>query len=256
MSGRLAGKTAFITGTGGGQGRAAALLFAREGAKVVGCDVKVEGAKETLEMVKAAGGDMVSMQPVDLGDAQQVKKWVEFGIAGYGGMDILYNNASAPQFAPVDEMTEEEWRSTIRNELDLVFLACHYAWPYLKKSSSGVILNASSVAGTAGRSAGVPGQFAHAAAKGGVVSLTKHLAIEGAPHGIRVNVICPGFIVSPATEESLTVPGFKESIEKMIPLGRLGQPEDIAKVSVFLVSDDAAYMTGSMVVVDGGISAT
>ena len=150
MSGRLEGKVASITGTGGGQGRAAVVLFAKEGTKVVGCDLKVEGAKETVEMAKAAGGEMVSMQPLDLSDGKQVKKWIDFAIDTYGHFDILYNNAATGRFAPIEQMTEEDWHYTVRNELDLVYHACHYAWPYLKDNGGGVILNTASIAGIVG----------------------------------------------------------------------------------------------------------
>jgi meso-butanediol dehydrogenase/(S,S)-butanediol dehydrogenase/diacetyl reductase len=165
MVGRLEGKVALITGTGGGQGRAAAVLFAKEGAKVVGCDLKVDGAKQTVEMAKAAGGEMVSIQPVDLSDGNQVKKWIDFAIKTYGHFEILYNNAASGKFASIDEMTEEDWHFTMRNELDLIYFACHYAWPYLKASGNGVILNTASIAGMVGSPwiAGYPpgGMFAH-----------------------------------------------------------------------------------------------
>ena len=128
MEGRLKGKIALISGTGGGQGRAAAVLFAKEGAKVVGCDLKVDGAKETVEMVKASGGEMVSIQPCDLGDGDHVKQWINFAVSTYGRIDILYNNASDPKFVPIDQMTEDEWRFTVRNELDLIYFSCHHAW--------------------------------------------------------------------------------------------------------------------------------
>jgi len=255
MAGRLDGKEALITGTGGGQGRAAALLFAKEGAKVVGCDLKVDGAKETAKIVKATGGEMVSSQPVDLGDGDQVKKWIDFAIQSYGKFDILYNNASAPKFAPIDQMTAEEWHFTIRNELDLVYWACHYAWPHLKASGNGVIINTASVAGMIGLAGEIIGNFAHAATKGGVIGLTKQLTIEGAPHNIRANIISPGVIVTPATEPLLQNPQFKETFTNMVPLKRLGKAEEIASVALFLASDESSYITGANIVVDGGLTA-
>lgn len=255
MAGRLEGKVALITGTGGGQGRAAALLFAKEGARVVGCDLKVDGAQETVEMVKAAGGEMVSSQPVDLGDGDQVKKWIDFAIQLYGKFDILYNNASAPKFAPIEQMTPEDWHFTIRNELDLVYWACHYAWPHLKASGNGVIINTASVAGMIGLAGEIIGNFAHAATKGGVIGLTKQLTIEGAPHNIRANIISPGVIVTPATEPLLQNPQFKETFTNMVPLKRLGKAEEIASVALFLASDEASYITGANIVVDGGLTA-
>ena len=114
MGDRLAGKVALISGTAGGQGRAAAILFAREGAKVVGCDIKTADAEETVRLVKAEGGEMVSLQPLDLGHGDQVKRWIDFAIETYGGFDILYNNAGALRFAPIEDMTWEEWDFTCK----------------------------------------------------------------------------------------------------------------------------------------------
>jgi NAD(P)-dependent dehydrogenase (short-subunit alcohol dehydrogenase family) len=253
MAGRLEGKVALITGTGGGgQGREVARLFAREGAKVVGCDLNFEGANETVEMVKASGGEMVSLQPVDLTDGDQVKRWIDFAVETYGGFDILCNNASHAKFAPIEQMTWEEWHYTIRNELDLIYWACHYAFPHLKARGGGVIINTASVSGLRGNEFG---HFAHGASKGGVIALTRHLATEGGPHGIRVVAISPGLIESPATELMLRDVQFKEQRERKTPLRRLGRPEDIAPVALFLASDEASFITGTNIVVDGGDSA-
>ena len=254
MTGRLEDKVALITGTGGGQGRAAAQRFATEGAVVVGCDWNKEGAEETVELVKNAGGKMVSMQPVDLGDGAQVKQWIDYALNTCGHMDILYNNASAPKFAPVEQMTEEEWRFTIRNELDLIYFACHYAWPYLRESGKGVIINTASTAGIIGISVELSPNFAHSATKGGVIALTRQLAIEGAQYGIRANVISPGVILSPATEPGFQNTTLKETLLKMIPLNRLGTVEDIANAALFLASDESSYITGVNIIIDGGFT--
>jgi meso-butanediol dehydrogenase/(S,S)-butanediol dehydrogenase/diacetyl reductase len=255
MTGRLEGKVALITGTGRGQGRAAALLFAREGATVVGCDLNEKGAIETVELVKAAGKEMLSMQPVYLGDGPQVKKWIDFAIKKTGRIDILYNNASAPKFAPVGQMTWEEWQFTVRNELDIIYWACHYAWPYLKENNTGVIINTASIAGVIATDVELSPNFAHSATKGGVIAVTRQLAMEGARYGIRANVISPGVIVSPATEPGFeTIPGLKETLLNMVPLHRLGTVEDIVKVALFLASDDSSYITGTNIVVDGGFT--
>lgn len=252
MSDRLNGKVALITGTGGGQGRAAAILFAREGAKVVGCDLKVEGAEETVAMARAAGGEMVSMHPVDLSDTEQVKKWIGFAIKTYGRFEILYNNAASGKFETVDRMTDADWHFTVRNELDLVYLTCHYAWPYLKKSGNSVILNTASIAGIVG-SPWLPdvwdkgAMFAHCATKGGVRALTRELALQGGPLGIRVIAICPGVVEAEK--------GSRQSEVAWVPLGRTATPEDIAKLALFLASDESAYITGTDIVIDGGITA-
>lgn len=251
MAKKLDGKVALITGTGGGQGRAAALLFAKEGARVVGCGRKVGNAEETVKMVKADGGEMVSMQPIHLDDGKQVKQWVDFAINTYGRIDILYNNAATAVFAPIEQMTEEEWHFAMRNGLDLIYWACHYAWPHLKASGNGIIINTSSMGGLVGK----PNSFAHAAAKGAVIALTRQLAIEGAPYNIRVNAISPGAILTPATESIFQNPEVKEPLLREVPLHRLGKAEDIAPVALFLASDDSSYITGANIVVDGGLTA-
>ena len=255
MSGRLDGKVALITGTGGGQGRAAALLFAHEGARVVGCDVKESGARETEEMVKAAGGDMVSLQPVDLADGDQVKRWIDFAVKAFEGFDILYNNASAPKFVSVEEMTWEDWHFTVRNELDLIYWACHHALPYLKARGNGVVINIASITGMIAFAGQAVGNFAHAATKGGVIGLTKQLAIEWAPYNIRVNSIAPGLIMTPGTADIAENAELEQTFLNTIPLGRAGRPEEIAAVALFLASDEASYVTGANIVADGGVTA-
>ncbi len=253
MAGRLEGRIALITGTSSGLGREAARLFAREGAKVVGCGRRIEAAEQTVAMVKADGGEMVSLQPVDLGDGDQVKRWIEFAVETHGGFDILYNNAGDAKFAPIDKMTWEEWQYTIRNELDLIYWVCHHAVPHLKEREGGAIINVASVAGMVG--SGTLGNFAHAATKGGVIGLTKQLAVEGARFGIRANVISPGIIVTPVTEPLLNDPSYMRYISHSIPLSRAGRPEEIASVAAFLASEEASYITGANIVVDGGLTA-
>jgi meso-butanediol dehydrogenase/(S,S)-butanediol dehydrogenase/diacetyl reductase len=255
MAGRLEGKVALITGTSSGQGRSAALLFAKEGARVVGCGRNVENAKETVEMVKAAGVEMVSMQPVDLSDEKQVKRWIDFAVKTYGRIDILLNNAASVKFAPFEQLTTEDWHFTMRNELDIIYYACHYAWPYLKASGNGVIINTASVAGMMGVPGDISGNFAHATGKGGVIAVTRQLAIEGAPFGIRANVISPGLILTPATEGLLEQPKYMNAWLEWTPLHRLGKPEEVAAVALFLASDESSYVTGVNIAVDGGLTA-
>lgn len=254
MAGRLAGKVAFITGTGGGQGRAAAVLFAKEGAKVVGCDVKKEGGEETAAMVKAAGGDSI-FSVVDLANGDEVKNWFAAGVKQYGQMDILYNNASACLFAPIETMTWEEWQFTIRNELDLLFWACHHAMPHMKQRG-GSIINTASMAGIVGFHN--LGNFAHAATKGGVLALSRQMAAEGAQYNIRSNSISPGFIETPATMSLYDAPGYKEMFQSLIDkqmIKRRGKPEDIAYCALYLASDESAWVTGANFVIDGGLNA-
>ena len=253
MSGRLNGKIALITGTSGGQGRAAALLFAQEGAKIIGSDLKVEGNQETVRMVQEFGGAMISIEPLDLGDATQVQQLVNLVEKNYGRLDILYNNAGAARFAPVTEMPWEDWEFTIRNELHLIFLMVKAAVPLMIKSGGGSIINTASIAGL--RALPGLGNFAHAATKGGILGLTRQLAFELAPHRIRANAIAPGLIETPATEFLLKGPEAREGMLKKVLLQRFGQPEDIAKATLFLASDDSSYITGVELVVDGGWSA-
>jgi NAD(P)-dependent dehydrogenase (short-subunit alcohol dehydrogenase family) len=254
MAERLAGKVALITGTAGGQGREAALRFAREGARIVGCDLKREEAEETVAMVHALGGEMTSMAPVDLGDSAAARAWVAQAAAVHGGFDILYNNASAPRFASIAEMTDEQWHFTIRNELDLMFYTASAAWPHLIERGGGSIVNTGSICGISAL-AQTPGSIAHAATKAGVIAMTRELALEGGPHNIRANSISPGIIESPATAAQLEQPGFREGHLESLMLKRIGTPGDVAGAALFLASDESSWMTGANLVIDGGFSA-
>ncbi len=254
MSNRLQGKVALITGTGGGQGRAAALLFASEGATIAGCDLKVEGSEETLELVKRAGGTMTSTHPVDLGDSAAARAWIDEAAAEHGGFDILYNNASLPKFAPVAEMSDEDWDYTVRNELDLMFYGCRAGWPHLVKRGGGSIIMTASISGMSAVP-GTPGSFAHAATKGAVIAMTRELALEGGPHKIRVNAISPGAVLSPATEAAFADESFYKIHVGATMVNRLGTPEDIAYCALYLASDESSFVTGANFVIDGGFMA-
>lgn len=250
MTGRLEGKIAFITGAADGQGRAAAELFAAHGALVVGCDLKEDALAEICNRINAAGGRMLTSSAVDLGDPSSASAWIEEGVVAAGGIDILYNNAAAVRFGQISEMPTADWTFTIRNELDLIFHATSAAWPHLIARGGGVIINTASV--SAFRGSSMIGAGAHAAAKGGVISLTRQLAAEGAANGIRANSISPGFIVTPATD---WLTERHEEIGRRIPLGRAGLPSDIAHCALYLASDEAAWVTGANFVIDGGASA-
>jgi NAD(P)-dependent dehydrogenase (short-subunit alcohol dehydrogenase family) len=251
MAGRLENRTVVITGTGGGQGRVAALRFAAEGATVVGCDLNIEGAEQTVAMVREAGGTMTSTQPVDLGDPAAVKSWIADAAADHGKIDVLYNNASAPQFGSITGMTDAQWHANVRNELDLVFFACRAAWPHLAAAGSSSIINIASTHGiNALRTS--PGGFAHAATKHAVIGMTRELANDGGPVGIRVNCISPGFILTGATEFLKDVPGGIEGHLDHQIIKRTGREEDVVAAALFLASDDASFITGQNIVVDGG----
>jgi meso-butanediol dehydrogenase/(S,S)-butanediol dehydrogenase/diacetyl reductase len=247
VSGRLAGKRVLITGTAGGQGAAAARLFAAEGARVAGCDLDAERAQAT-----AAEGGFTAFAPVDLADADAATGWIEAAAAELGGIDVLYNNASATRVGPFEDVTLEDWRFVLRNELDLIFTVTQAAWEHLA-AARGLIINTASV--SAWRGAAFTEQAAHGAAKGGVLAITRHLAASGARRGIRANSISPGLTVTPQIQEFLDDPSHPmHGMEAAHPLGRLGTPGDVARVALFLASDDAAYLNAIDIVVDGGQS--
>jgi NAD(P)-dependent dehydrogenase (short-subunit alcohol dehydrogenase family) len=180
-----------------------------------------------------------------------VEAWIDGPPRAHGGIDVLYNNAGATRFDPIEEESYEDWRFAIRNELDVVFLACKHAWPHLRARGGGSVINVGSTAGLTGSLA--LDRSAHTASKGGVIALTRQLAVEGARHGIRVNCISPGMILSPATSE----PIFEHPMHRIrdhIPLGRVGEPEGVARCALFLASDDSSYMTAANLVLDGGLS--
>jgi meso-butanediol dehydrogenase/(S,S)-butanediol dehydrogenase/diacetyl reductase len=250
VSGRLAGKIALISGVGGGVGRASALRFAAEGARVVGCDLNKDACSETVAM---AEGQMTGMGGIDLGDPDQAAAWVDEAAEVYGGVDILFNNASAIRFGRIDELAPADWNFTLRNELDLVFYTTRAAWKHLIARGGGSIVNVGSIAAL--RGVEFTAQNAHSAAKGGVLALTLQLVAEGGKHGIRANAISPGITYTPATAPMLDDPPaeFRQLVLDRIPMGRVGQPEDIANAALFFASDESAWVSGANLVVDGGL---
>ncbi|MCW2608246.1 MAG: putative short chain dehydrogenase [Frankiales bacterium] len=248
MAGRFDGKVVVITGTGGGQGRAAAVAFAVEGAKVVGCDVKEEGNAETVQLVEAAGGSMTGMAPVDLGDPVEAQRWVDAAYAAYGRIDVLYNNASACRFGGIAALSVEDWQFTMRNEIDLVFYVTKAAWPYLSERG-GVVLNTASVAGHGASDNGI----AHSTTKAAVIAMTHCLADAGGPLGIRAVSLSPGPVETPGTKDIFAMPGMTDAMLAPLKVKRLGQPEDVVRAALFFASDDASWITGADLLVDGGM---
>jgi NAD(P)-dependent dehydrogenase (short-subunit alcohol dehydrogenase family) len=249
---RLAGKTCIVTGSGGSIGRATCLRFATEGANVVGCDIAAASAEETLQLVTAAGGTMISVHPADLVDKAVCDSVVAAAVERFGGVDVLFNNGAMAYFAWIEEMSDETWYKTINQELDLVFLMTRAVWPELKKSQ-GAVVNVASLSAWAGIEL-LPG-LAHSAAKGGVLSMTRQLAMEGRKHGIRANSVSPGTIETNQTRFILEDPEWSRIQLGRAMINRMGQPEEVASVVAFLASTDASYVTGADIAVDGGVRA-
>lgn len=253
---RLAGKTAIVTGIGSGIGQGCALLFAREGAHVVGCDIDEVAAARTVELSREQGLDLLSLHPCDLTDPEGARRLVEFAVDGCGGIDILVNAAAFGAFAWIEEMDyQSQWRETLRGELDIVFLLCQAAWPHLKQRGGGSIINFASANAWMALE-GSPA-LAHCAGKGGVLAMTRQLALEGGPHRIRANSISPGLIETNATRHHLANdPAFLQAaLDKQMLRQRIGRPEDIAWAALYLASEESSWVTGSDLKVDGGATA-
>ena len=252
MSGRLEGKIAIVTGSGAGIGQGCALMFARQGARVVGCDIDAGAAEATVDLAAREGLFLDSVHPCDLSSPVDVERLVSYAVDRHQGLDILVNAGAWGAFVPIEEMDyETEWHKTLANELDVVFLPCKAAWPHLKARGGGSIINLASLNAWSA----LQGNFAvaHCAGKGGVLAMSRQLAMEGAPHHIRVNTISPGLVVTAATKPRLdSEPGFREQALGWTLLDRLGRPEDVAWCAVYLASDEAGWVTAADFSVDGG----
>ncbi|QIG53777.1 SDR family oxidoreductase [Altererythrobacter sp. BO-6] len=247
--GRLSDKVCIITGTGGSMGRQAAELFAAEGAKVVGCDVDVAAAEACVAAVRAAGGEMTSLHPCNLTNVDDCQRLADCAVTNYGGIDVLYNNASMAYFGWLEEISDDDWHRTIDQEVNLIYYMTRAAWPQLKKRGGSLINTASVSAWIAYK---VLPAIAHTAAKGAVLAMSRQLAMEGSEHRIRVNTISPGLIETKQTKAFLELPDWSSYMIDKIMLGRPGLPKEVAYTALFLASDESSFITGADIRVDGG----
>ncbi len=252
MTGRVEGKVALVTGGGYGIGRATSLAMAREGAKVVVADIVVEGGEETVKMIKDTGGDATFVK-VDVSKATDVEALINKVVETYGRIDCAFNNAGIEgPVCSTTEYTEEDFDRVVAIDLKGVWLCMKYEIPHMLKQSGGTIVNTASVAGLVG----FQGISAYVASKHGVNGLTKTAALEYAKAGIRVNSVCPGVIDTPMVKRAFEKsPEMAEGAASVEPVGRLGQPEEIAEAVVWLCSDAASFVTGVPMAVDGGLVA-
>lgn len=249
MAGRLENKVAVVTGAGSGIGKASALLFAREGAKVVVADCDVKAGEETVKEIDNAGGEAIFVR-TDVSNANNVEKMVKDTIVAYGKLGVLFNNAGIfGEAASTTECTEENWDKTMATNLKGVWLAMKFAIPEMLKIGGGSIINMASQAAERG----TPNEAAYTASKGGVLALSRATAIECAAKNVRVNCINPGVIATPMVLNMR--PEIQNSFVAAIPQDRLGEPEEVAQAALFLASDESSHVTGHALVVDGGLEA-
>lgn len=251
MGSRLEGKSAIVTGSATGIGKATAVLFAKDGARVVVSDIDEAGGQQVVNKIKGEGGEGIFVK-ADVSQAEEVERLVDAAVGTYGRLDVLVNNAAAYRGdGNLMLVPDEIWDKVMAVNLKGTYLCCKFAIARMIESGGGSIVNLSSVNALMGLSL-----TAYTASKGGVQALTRLLAVEFAPKGIRVNSICPGTIM---TENSIAIyrerPGLEERVTKMYPMGKLGAPLDVAECAVYLASDASSFVTGASLVVDGGLMA-
>jgi len=244
---RLQNKIAIITGAGSGIGQGIALAFVKEGAKVVVADWSEEGGKEAVEQVRKINGEAVFVK-TDVSKTVDIDKMVKTCLDKFGRVDILVNNAGIYRAYNLHEMSEEDWDKTINVNLKSVFLGSKRVIPEMLKQGQGKIINTASIAGLVGFAQ----SGAYCASKGGIIALTKEMALDYAPKKINVNCICPGVIKTAMTKDMITDPATKQFLESSTPYPRLGEPADIAMAAVYLASNESDFVNGHVLVVDGG----
>ena len=246
----LKNKVVVITGARRGMGKADALLFAQKGAKVVVSDISQEDCQKVVDEIEKKGGEALAVK-CDVSKKEEVDNLFEKTIEKFGRVDVLVNNAGIAEFKPFLEMTEQEWDRTLDINLKGYFLCAQAAAKEMAKQKSGVIVNIASVAmGQVG--VGFLNIVHYCASKGGIAAMTEAMALELAPYNIRVNAIAPGMIETPMLDPIKQDPKAMEGILARVPLGRMGKPEEIADLVVFLASDKSSYITGSIIIIDGG----
>ena len=250
MTEKLAGRNALVTGAGSGIGREIAIAMAAEGAKVLCVDQNPESATATREMIEGAGGTAMAEQ-ADVASGDDVKRVVRSGVEALGNFDILVNNAGIGMLGTVVELDEATWDRVMAVNVKSVFLFSKEIVPAMAKMGGGAIINIASVSGLTASA----GRAVYTASKAAVVLLTRAMALDHALEGVRVNAICPGVTVTPMTEESLEDPPTLQQKLDDTPLRRLATVDEIAPMAVFLASDDASFMTGAAVTIDGGWTA-
>ena len=254
MAGNLDGKTALVTGGGSGIGRAASLAYAKEGARVVVADVNVEGGEETILQIKAAGGEAILVH-ADVSKAEDTQAMVAQAVEAFGSLDCAFNNAGISggrERHLTADYLEDDWDRVIGINLKGVWLCMKAEIPQMVEQGGGAIVNTASIMGLIAS----PGSVAYMAAKHGVVGLTKAAALEYATAGVRVNSVCPGYINTPLVRPLFDAhQDFEERVVSRHPLGRLGEPEEIAAAVMWLSSDAASFVTGHNMPVDGGYTA-
>lgn len=247
---RLENRVALITGGGSGIGQAIALLFAQEGAKVVVADLALSRAEETAATIRAAGGDALALK-VDVANRSEVEAMAAHALATYGKVDTLVNNAGLSRGSDILTIDEATWDLNLNVVLKGAYLCSKALLPSMLANQHGAIINISSVNGLTGI-----GEEAYSAAKAAVINLTQNMAVRYGPHQVRANVICPGTIQTPIWNERVAKdPNVFKKLGQWYPLGRVGQPADVARAALFLASEDAAWITGITLNVDGGLMA-